>query len=246
MAGRQVRPQASRPRCRNPRRPRLGVERQGRDGDHALSLLCARRHRRRRRLRDRGRQRAQVVPRSPRPRRRPDRRGLRRGVRVHGRAHRQLDQLVRLPGRLHPVGHHPGRRRGRRFLLPQVAARGLDAPRLEGSGQGRGSEAAPERGGLQLLPDGRDPAVLAHVRDDDHGRDRRPDGGGAAQPHGRRLQGRQDAGEHPLAHHAGAAVRTLGGPAGEHGEVAAGTVHPERSAGPSGAGSPTTSAGRRR
>ena len=54
-------------------------------------------------------QRAEVVPRPPRPGRRPDRRGVRRRLGAHRGADRQHDQVRRLPGRVHPVGHHPGR-----------------------------------------------------------------------------------------------------------------------------------------
>src|SRR5207237_10535176 len=105
--------------------------------------------------------------------------------------------------------------RGALCGLPEGAASRLAAAGMEGGGGRYAGQEATNVCGLYLRRNGGDLAVLGPLSDDDPGRDRRPDGDGAAQSDGCRVQGGQDPRELPLVHAARPAIRALGGSGAE-------------------------------
>ena len=112
LPDRQVRPEDHDLRQRRAGGDRLGHQF---DGRLAVPALCRRRdwrHRRRRDLRRFGRQCAEVVPGSARPRRRLDRGGIWRRFGAHRDSNRQHDRVERLSIRVPLVRLGPGYHRG--------------------------------------------------------------------------------------------------------------------------------------
>src|ERR1700740_327866 len=73
------------------------------------------------------------------------------------------------------MGAHPGSGRSCSSTVPKGSATWMVAEDLEAKGQS-GGEGSPEPCGLQAGRDGCDPALLADVRDDGNGGNRRLDG----------------------------------------------------------------------
>ncbi len=119
MAGRQVRSAPAGDGGRRLRRTRLDRKRQGGIAHRALPRVCRLRSRGRRGVRNGDRQRAEVVSRSPRPRRRSHRRGLRGRLGADRGPDREHDQHGGVPGGIHPVGPDPGRGGDRRCAVPE-------------------------------------------------------------------------------------------------------------------------------
>ena len=157
----------------------------------ARAALCRRHHRRHRRrlgLRHLRRQCAEMVSRSPRPRRGRDRCRFRRGRGAHRGADRKHDRRQRLSERVLHLRHRTRRDRVHPRLLPAPAV-GRDA------GQEEAAQPAADQDRLHAAAGAARADLLDHVSGVRDGRLRRPDGGGADRADRARLQDRQRAGQ---------------------------------------------------